>query len=132
MGFGASYSLLEVDTIEFVRTPIHKKLIRSVIGILFSAIIYLGSYFLYNWMNDGYKQDIISQFVETRALPFFIIGIFIYGPYVVICKKMGLVGESIEKVQPGVTFEDMDTKKLRDNSVDFDDHITPKISPILN
>lgn len=117
MGFGASYSLLEVDTIEFVRTPIHKKLIRSFIGLLFSIIIYFGSYAIYNWMNKGAKQDIISQFVETRALPFFIIGIFIYGPYVVICKKIGLVGESFEQLQPYVTYEDMDDKKLMENKL---------------
>jgi hypothetical protein len=63
MGFGCSMSLLQVDTIEFVRTPIHKKLIRSALGLAISAGVYFGSYGLYDWMNQGQKEDIISKFV---------------------------------------------------------------------
>ena len=85
MGFGCSYSLLEVDTIEFVKTPFYKKAIRTIIAVAISLFV--------NWIFDSVffsvmsekKQDAIEEYVGTRALPLLLISFFIYGPYVVIC-----------------------------------------------
>jgi len=85
MGFGCPYSLLEVDSIEFVKTSFKKKLIRTFLGALITVVFFSGCNTLYINMNEGHKQDFISQFMATRAGPGFFIALFIYGPFVVIC-----------------------------------------------
>ena len=40
LGFGCSYSLVEVDAMHFVHTPLKKKLLRAAIGTgLFAGIL---------------------------------------------------------------------------------------------
>ena len=53
MGFGCSYSLLEVDTIEFVHSSPLKKFLRTLLGGGFSVMIYYGAYGFYDWASVG-------------------------------------------------------------------------------
>jgi len=39
MGFGCSYSLVEVDCIDFVKTPLKKKIFRGILGCCLSILI---------------------------------------------------------------------------------------------
>jgi hypothetical protein len=93
MGFGCSYSLLDVDSIEFVKTSSLRKLARTVLGVAIALGLYFGIIGLYDrvWTED---YDQLTTFVGTQALPYFLISIFMYGPYVVLCKRLNLVGEA--------------------------------------
>jgi len=93
MGFGCSYSLLDVDSIEFVKASALRKLARTVLGAAISVGLYFGILGLYAAIRRE-DDDLLTEFVGTRALPYFFISIFIYGPFLVLCKKLNLVGVS--------------------------------------
>ena len=48
MGFGCSYSLLDVDSIEFVKTSNSRKAVRTILGVVLSTGMYYGIVTLYD------------------------------------------------------------------------------------
>lgn len=55
MSFGCSYSLLKIDCIDWVRTRLHKRIIRGLIGMAISALFI----WFFNWFGH---QDIDEMF----------------------------------------------------------------------
>ena len=85
MGFGCSFSLVEVDCIDWVKTGWKKKVVRSVLGVALLVALYEGITF---W---DYGNNEITIFFFKAAVPMFVSSFVLYGPYLVLCQKMGLV-----------------------------------------
>jgi len=49
MGFGCSFSLVDVDCIEWVKTPVVFKLIRLIPAV----IIFLGTFYLFDYTDNS-------------------------------------------------------------------------------
>ncbi len=78
VGFGTSYALEHIDSMQFVRTRWWKKLIRASVGLaVVVAISYLKLHFP--------REDIPSQYFFFHMLPFTVETLFIYGYWPVIC-----------------------------------------------
>lgn len=89
LGFGVSYSLYDVDCIEFVKSAWWKRLIRTVLGVS----IGIGIRLLFSFLNRNNIDD-MSYFLVGTAIPMFLISYLIHGPFINICAKLHLVGYS--------------------------------------
>ena len=88
MGFGTSYSMTQtVDILDWIKTPLYLKAIRMILG---SGIIF-GIYFFFKIDFQMESQLEMSQFFFYSAVPKLLISSIIYGPFVILCKKCGLV-----------------------------------------
>ena len=85
--FATSYSMTRVDVVDWIHTSFVKRMVRTIIGGLIATAILYGSHFL---RNNSDEQD-ISTFFFFQAVPQLLAGILIYGPYVILCEKYGLV-----------------------------------------
>jgi len=79
MGFGCSFSLVDVDCIDWVKTDWKKKLARSLLGVLLLVGLFKGITF---W---DYGNDEITIFFFKAAVPMFVCSFVLYGPYLVVC-----------------------------------------------
>lgn len=84
MGFGISYNLVYVDCLDWVHTTLLLRIIRTVIGLSISALVYWG--FLKIPANDN-----PTKYFFHYVLPALTISFFIYGLFPVICMKCKLV-----------------------------------------
>lgn len=84
MGFGTSYSITQVDCLDWVHTGTLKKVIRGVIGC---SIIY-GITF---GCRSIETNDEATIFVLHNAFPALICSLFIFGIFPAICLKVNLV-----------------------------------------
>lgn len=91
MGFGCSYSLVDVDCIDWVKTSWPKKLARTVL-----AIAITGS-FMFLVEHYGKSQVALTEFVLYNVIPMSFISFIMYGPFLVICQKLNLVGDGYEE-----------------------------------
>jgi len=87
MAFGCSYSLVEVNCIDWVKTSLLKRLMRATLGCVISA----GLYFAFQLIDIDDQH--LTEYLLTMVLPFMIIPFFIYGPFLIICQKIGLVDQ---------------------------------------
>jgi hypothetical protein len=96
MGFGASYSLSDVNCIEFVKTPLWKKLLRTGLGVG----IAVGIFTIFQAIQTHLlKGDDLTYFLIGAAIPNFLASFITYGPFLVFCQYIGLVGETKPKEQ---------------------------------
>ena len=79
MSFGASYSLVEVDSIEWVYSSARSKTLRLILATLFIGILDFVILFLV-------KQEELWYVAHNCIVPF-----VMYGPFVVWCHRLGLV-----------------------------------------
>lgn len=86
LGFGTSYSLLEVDCGDFVRTHWAKKIARAVLGCALAEGIY--ELFIGAFPEKG---TFLTRFCFEGIVPQFIVPFIIYGPFQVFCQWIGLV-----------------------------------------
>lgn len=86
MGMGCSYSLLDVNQIDFVRTSPLRKFLRLILGLSIFIMIKV----IFDLTSGHYIG--INKFIYYHAVPNFLASFFIYGPYLVLCKKLDLVG----------------------------------------
>jgi hypothetical protein len=84
MGFGTSYSITQVDCLDWVHTGVWKKLIRGVIGCV---IIYGVTY----GCRSVETNDEATIFVLYNAFPALACSLFIFGLFPLICRKLNLV-----------------------------------------
>jgi ABC-type Co2+ transport system permease subunit len=85
MGFGSSYSLVEVDCIDWVKTSLKKRLIRTFLG----ALIAIGMYSFFKLI--AFSENPVTSYVANQLIASFIIPFVIYGPFLVLCKRLRLV-----------------------------------------
>jgi hypothetical protein len=78
MGFGTSYSIEKVDCLEWVHTRPMKRLIRGVLGVGITLLIY-GLILLID------PADTASIFMIEHALPSLLFSLFNYGWFPIIC-----------------------------------------------
>ena len=85
MGFGCSYSLVEVDCIDWVKTRLGKRLLRASLGC--------GIAFLLGWAAQKVKIDDqhFTDYLVNMVFPFLLIPFLIYGPFLTFCQKINLV-----------------------------------------
>lgn len=86
LGFGTSYSLLEVDCFDFVRTHWAKKVGRAILGCALAEGIY--AIFVSAFPQ---KSTFLTRFCFEGVFPYFLVPFIVYGPFQVLCKKIGLV-----------------------------------------
>ena len=87
MSFGASYSLVEVDSIEWVYSSARSKILRLLLASVFVGVLdYIIVYLL--------KSEIAFQLAHFCIIPF-----IMYGPFIVWCQKLGLVDNNWAKQQ---------------------------------
>ena len=87
MGFGCSYSLVQVDCIDWVKTSLPKRLVRGIIG----CCLGLGVYLL--CLMFSLKDAHVTEYVVTSVVPLLVIPFFTYGPFLILCQKIGLVDQ---------------------------------------
>lgn len=89
MGFGCSYSLVEVDCMNWIKTSFVKRLIRAILAIVLSVLMFL---LLtdpkYISLED---ESYLTEFFVRWFLPYSIIPFVMYGPYLILCQKLRLV-----------------------------------------
>lgn len=96
-----------MDCIEFVKSPIWKKVIRTAIGVSVGYGIKL----LFDLVNQ-HNFDDMSFFLVGTAIPMFLISFLIHGPFINLCSLLRLVGET--KPQQAVrSYSNMSTVKLK-------------------
>mgnify|MGYP006893297012 CR=1 FL=1 len=84
-GFGCSYSMTQIDLMSWINTSFYLKMIRIILGVG----SFVGVQMLFNLLkNDG---NVTTDYFFYYALPQLVTGLFIYGPLVMICVKMGLI-----------------------------------------
>ena len=87
MVFGTPFSLEYIDISEFIKTPMHKKIIRGILGVCFSLLLN----FVFHKISNLYS-DSLSQFIFGEFFPKMISSFFLYGPFLIICDKIHLIG----------------------------------------
>jgi len=88
MGFGCSYSLVDVDCIDWVKTSLGKRILRALIGCGLACGIYLVFDMEFNIDNQHMTEYLVKTLVPYLLIPF-----FAYGPYLILCQKIGLVDQ---------------------------------------
>mmetsp|Transcript_36910 Transcript_36910/g.56518 ORF Transcript_36910/g.56518 Transcript_36910/m.56518 type:complete len:211 (-) Transcript_36910:30-662(-) len=93
MGFGCSYSLVTVDCIDWVKTALWKRLLRAAIGCTIAVGIF--------WLTNlgATKDQHLTEFFINRMIPNLLIPFLLYGPYLILCQKIGLVDQEVEQWQ---------------------------------
>ena len=92
LGFGTSYSLTEVDCIDWVKTNWMKKIFRGVLGCGIAELIFWSFNYLYNNAIKSSSQDsVLAKYCFTGAFPYIIVPLLIYGPFLVFCQRDNLV-----------------------------------------
>ena len=86
LGFGTSYSLLEVDVFDFVHTHWLKKILRAILGCSLAQ----GIYFFFGYFNSN-ESTFLTQYCFNGIFPYFLVPFTVYGPFQVLCKIIGLV-----------------------------------------
>ena len=79
MGFGCSFSLETVESIDFIETQRWKRLLRTIIGFGF----YLSSYKL--------LDKLVSVPMTKIIIKYTIVPYLIYGPFLILCQYLYLV-----------------------------------------
>ena len=80
MSFGASYSLVEVDSIEWVYSSARSKILRLLLATLFIGILDFVIIIVLK------SQEELWYVAHNCIVPF-----VMYGPFIVWCQKLGLV-----------------------------------------
>ena len=87
MGFGCSYSLVEVACMNWIKTSFIKKFIRAILAVALSILMF--------WFFTEYirleDETYLTEFFVRWFLPYSIIPFVMYGPYLILCQKLGLV-----------------------------------------
>ena len=100
MGFGCSYSLVEVDCIDWVKTDWRRKLARTLLVIVITS----GCFLLVEYF--GKSENELTEFVLFKIIPMLAISFVMYGPFLVVCNKCKLVGtSSVDDDDPDFKFE---------------------------
>ena len=84
MGFGTSYSIENIDCLDWVHTRLSKRLVRGFFGVALPVVIF----FLLNMIHS---TDSSTTFVLQHAMPALLFSLFTYGWYPLLCLKMNLV-----------------------------------------
>lgn len=79
MSFGCSFSLVEVDCIDWVKTSLKKRLVRAVIG----TGIAIGLRELFRYISIEDQQ--LTEYMVNLLLPSLVIPFLIYGPFLILC-----------------------------------------------
>ena len=112
MGFGCSFSLVEVDCINWVKTSLSKRILRTILG----GAIAIGIYFMFHAIGNQLEDQPLQFYVLNQLLPSFFIPFVIYGPFLVLCQKLKLVdtqypfARSFSKNQPSIIIDDESDK----------------------
>jgi hypothetical protein len=109
MGFGTSFSLVHVDCLDWVHTSMWQRILRSLIGCIIAAAVYLG--FTYIPCNDN-PTRYFFQFV----CPSLLLSFFIYGVFPIMCQKINLV-----KIRDEDEDEEDDEEEEEEESQDNDE-----------
>ena len=75
-----SLAVSNFDGLEFVRTTWWRKLLRALLG----GGLSVGIWFAFKAIPLSFNQDVQFHFFK-RYLPYFLIPLFMYGPFLVIC-----------------------------------------------
>ena len=117
LGFGTSYSLLEVDCFDFVRTHWAKKVGRAFLGCGLAEGIY--AIFIDAFPGKGF----LTRFCFEGVFPHFLVPFIVYGPFQVFCKWIHLVDTDSGAEEGGedAVEEGRDGQAARSNSEIFAD-----------
>jgi ABC-type Co2+ transport system permease subunit len=105
MGFGCSYSLVEVDCINWVKTSLSKRILRTILGGVITIAIYKA------FQAITFKDQPLQSYCFNQLLPSFFIPFVIYGPFLVMCQKLKLVdtqypfARSFSRNQPSIIID---------------------------
>jgi len=79
-----------VDVVNWVvHTPWYIRLIRAALGVGIGFTLTHASKWILGAKNIEQSQQ-LTEFFFDQALPYLIVGLFLFGPYVVLCEKVGL------------------------------------------
>ena len=90
--FGASYSMTQINILDFIQTHLALRVLRALVGLA----IALGIAYLFT-LKASIESETFTAYFFFDAIPKFIIGFVIYGPYVLIANKVGLVSHGTAK-----------------------------------
>lgn len=76
LGFGTSYSLLEVDVFDFVNTHWLKKLARAILGCALAQ----GIYFIFEYLTNK-EGTFLTRYTFNGIFPYFLVPFTVYGPF---------------------------------------------------
>ena len=79
-----------IDVVNWViHTPWYLRFLRAAIGVGIGYSLRHASEWILGAKNIEQSQQ-LTEFFFDQALPYLIMGLFIFGPYVVLCEKVGL------------------------------------------
>lgn len=90
ISFGTSYSLMSVDCFDWVKTVWWKRLIRGILGL---GISY-GMFEVFDLIGN-LQNERTFNYIFDMVVPFTVVPLFIYGPFQILCKKIGLVDVNV-------------------------------------
>lgn len=87
--FGTSYSMTTVDVANWiVHTPWYIRFVRGAIGVGIGYCLVNANRWILSAAGAEQSQQ-LTEFFFDQALPYLIAGLFLFGPYVVICERIG-------------------------------------------
>ena len=72
-----------------VHTPWYIRFVRGAIGVGIAYCLINANRWIISAAGAEQSQQ-LTEFFFDQALPYLIAGLFLFGPYVVICEKIGL------------------------------------------
>ena len=80
--FGVSYSMTKINIVDWIHSKWYFRLIRATLA---TGIAY--------GIEKLFELNKSADWLVTDIMPDIVIGFFIFGPFVLICVRLGLISE---------------------------------------